>query len=321
MTTTDENVRNVLFLPQWSFAGNPNMSKYAHADGIFEWKGIRVRPVADRGEGEVWDYIVAMDYAVDHRYATLYEHMIVLLMEPKALHGLMRPPGWDAAIDGGLPLYYYSSRNVSNWHLSASLDELLHPSFASQKRETGPQVSMVVSGKRLFAGHVARLNLANGVDRALKAANIDLDVYGRMECDMNAHKGFRSYLGAVEQKETALLQYKYTIAIENSKEKGYFTEKLTDGLLTKCIVFYWGCPNIFEYFPGCEAVIVPFGGEEELAALLAESMAVDTWEKNNNSGAWDEARRLCLADYNVLAAVAESIISVEAAASSRHAAQ
>lgn len=41
---------------------------------------------------------------------------------------------------------------------------------------------------------------------------------------------------------------KFSIVIENSKEKNYFSEKLIDCLLTKTIPIYWGCPNIEEYF-------------------------------------------------------------------------
>ena len=40
----------------------------------------------------------------------------------------------------------------------------------------------------------------------------------------------------------------YNIAIENSRHRNYFTEKIVDCFLTKTIPIYWGCPNIDEYF-------------------------------------------------------------------------
>lgn len=40
----------------------------------------------------------------------------------------------------------------------------------------------------------------------------------------------------------------YSVAIESSSEKDYFTEKIIDCLITKTIPIYWGCPNIDEYF-------------------------------------------------------------------------
>ena len=43
-------------------------------------------------------------------------------------------------------------------------------------------------------------------------------------------------------------EFQFSIAIENSQQPNYFTEKLMDCLLTKTIPIYWGCPNISEYF-------------------------------------------------------------------------
>lgn len=42
--------------------------------------------------------------------------------------------------------------------------------------------------------------------------------------------------------------YQFSIIIENSKQKNYFTEKLIDCLITKTIPIYWGCPNISDFF-------------------------------------------------------------------------
>jgi hypothetical protein len=40
----------------------------------------------------------------------------------------------------------------------------------------------------------------------------------------------------------------FSIAVESSYEKNYFTEKLIDCLLTKAVPIYWGCPNIGDFF-------------------------------------------------------------------------
>lgn len=45
-----------------------------------------------------------------------------------------------------------------------------------------------------------------------------------------------------------IFKSKFSISIENSKEKSYFTEKLIDCFLTKTVPIYWGCPNIEEFF-------------------------------------------------------------------------
>jgi hypothetical protein len=42
--------------------------------------------------------------------------------------------------------------------------------------------------------------------------------------------------------------YQFHLAIENSRQENYFTEKLIDCLISKTIPIYYGCPNIDEYF-------------------------------------------------------------------------
>ena len=45
-------------------------------------------------------------------------------------------------------------------------------------------------------------------------------------------------------KDDALLEYKYTLNVENSCERNYCTEKLYDAILSECLCFYAGCPNV-----------------------------------------------------------------------------
>ena len=42
--------------------------------------------------------------------------------------------------------------------------------------------------------------------------------------------------------------FQFSIIIENSREHGYFSEKIIDCLITKTIPIYYGCINISEYF-------------------------------------------------------------------------
>jgi len=51
-----------------------------------------------------------------------------------------------------------------------------------------------------------------------------------------------------DDKSVLFLDYQFSVAIENSRQTHYFTEKLLDCLVTKTIPIYYGCPNIAEYF-------------------------------------------------------------------------
>lgn len=53
----------------------------------------------------------------------------------------------------------------------------------------------------------------------------------------------------VDGDKTILFRdYQFSVAIENSRQTHYFSEKLIDCLVTKTIPIYYGCPNISEYF-------------------------------------------------------------------------
>ena len=52
----------------------------------------------------------------------------------------------------------------------------------------------------------------------------------------------------IKNKEDALIDYYYSISIENSKTDNYFTEKLLDCFAVGTIPIYWGCSNIGDFF-------------------------------------------------------------------------
>jgi hypothetical protein len=43
-------------------------------------------------------------------------------------------------------------------------------------------------------------------------------------------------------------KHQFSIVIENTREKNYFSEKLMDCIITKTIPIYYGCENIGDYF-------------------------------------------------------------------------
>lgn len=53
---------------------------------------------------------------------------------------------------------------------------------------------------------------------------------------------------ASSDKDKLFLDFQFSLAIENSRQINYFSEKLIDCLITKTIPIYWGCPNISNWF-------------------------------------------------------------------------
>lgn len=102
------------------------------------------------------------------------------------------------------------------------------------------KLSMIVSSLSFNIGnYTKRLKLL----RNILSSDLDIDIYG---------KGFNisdpRYKGFVEYKHTALLPYEYSIAIENSNEKNYITEKFVDCAICNTIPIYCGAPNIADVY-------------------------------------------------------------------------
>jgi hypothetical protein len=54
----------------------------------------------------------------------------------------------------------------------------------------------------------------------------------------------------------------FHIAVENTKQNNWYTEKIGDALASKTVPIYWGCPNIGDHFD--ERGIITFETKEEL---------------------------------------------------------
>ena len=53
----------------------------------------------------------------------------------------------------------------------------------------------------------------------------------------------------LQYKKDGLIQYRFSLAIENSNEPGYVSEKFYDPILTDTIPIYFGCSNIKNMWP------------------------------------------------------------------------
>lgn len=73
-------------------------------------------------------------------------------------------------------------------------------------------------------------------------------------------RGFKE----IGSKSEALMDYAYSIVVENSKRDTYFTEKIIDCFLTGTIPIYWGTNKVTEYFDPNGIIFFRDTGELEL---------------------------------------------------------
>ena len=90
--------------------------------------------------------------------------------------------------------------------------------------------SLIASAKRSQPDHALRHALAEKVRRE----GHDVAVTGR---------GYAAFA----DKAYGLAPYRYSVVIENTRERNYFTEKLTDAIFCQTVPNYWDCPNIGDF--------------------------------------------------------------------------
>ncbi len=105
------------------------------------------------------------------------------------------------------------------------------PKWATTDCTKTRMLSLIVSKKKSLVGH----KLRHRVVRKLRALGADVDVMGG---------GYRPF----DEKSDGLASYRYSMVIENSRQFGYFTEKLIDALLMKTVPIYWGAPDVSVFF-------------------------------------------------------------------------
>lgn len=155
----------------------------------------------------------------------------VIMAEPAAIHAarqrrLVRRAGrfhrilsYDEGLLARLPngiFFPYGTSWVPDW----------------RERDLSKQAmcSLIASAKRSQEGHALRHRLAERVRRE----GLGVDLLGR---------GYAPF-GA---KAEGLAPYRYSVVIENVRERNFFTEKLIDAVLCRTVPIYWGCPNIADF--------------------------------------------------------------------------
>jgi hypothetical protein len=142
-------------------------------------------------------------------------------------------------------------------------------------------LSAVTSNKGDTAGHRQRVRFLRAAKDYFGEA---LDWFGRGVQDIGP------------RKSVGLLAYKYHICLENVQRPHYWTEKLADAYVSNCVPFYWGAPNIRDYFD--PASLIPINVYDIGGSIARIQSAI---AKDRYSGLQEKlaiARRAVVCDYH-----------------------
>jgi hypothetical protein len=185
------------------------------------------------------------------------------------------------------PLRWYYGRPLGNNDRDyIDVDQLKATKPIQKTRD----LSMICSNKRMSATlHARRYDFLMELKERLGE---EIAVFGR---------GIRP----IDDKSEGMDDYRYHIALENHIEPDHWTEKIADCFLAYCLPFYYGPPNISEYFPEDSYIRIDMFDTDGAIKIIRNSIANDEYSKR--LPAIIEARRRVLANFNLMNIVASLV--------------
>lgn len=184
--------------------------------------------------------------------------------------------------------FVLGSKSSLEQECTKSYDELKSMSLPLSKTKL---ISVVSSGKKSTPGHAKRLLFTEELKKHFKDK---LDVYGR---------GINNF----SDKWDVIAPYKYHIAMENISYPDYYTEKLIDAFLGSAYPFYYGAPNINDYFPVGALQAIDINNTKKSIELIEKRLEENSYEKSFDLIL--KSRNLVLDAYNIFPFLTNEIFS------------
>ena len=260
-------MNNIIFLCNWGESSLELLNRYSrqtpNESGI--WKNLRgVASIEDADH-----YIVLEGYDGE----LPLDRTIYVKREPKYIRDFQAP--YKHVID-------WNDTNCGiTWWINKTYDELKSLPYPEKTKK----ISCIVSSKHKHRETYVKSLFEND-------SPIDLFGKGHNPADYGEkYKGSLDYDGKC--KFAGLIDYEYSIVLENSQQTNYFTEKLADAFLAWSKPLYWGCPNISDIFPMDSFIAIDIY-DPNSAASIPELVSYKI-----NIDALNAARNIILDEFNI----------------------
>jgi hypothetical protein len=163
---------------------------------------------------------------------------------------------------------YVTNHPALPWHIGINFDSpegIVNLGFNDLLNIEPPKidaVSIITSNKVISKVHHERYMFVQKLSQIMGS---NLHIYGR---------GFNP----ISDKYEVLKKYRYHIALENSQQDSYWSEKLSDPIIALNKVFYFGAPNINDFFSTDAVRQINLGSPEKIATLILSEIRNNRWE-------------------------------------------
>lgn len=197
---------------------------------------------------------------------------IVFQMEPHMSKHVNKWKEWANPRSENFLRVFKHDKDYNNleWHLSKNYIELKSQEIIKEKN-LSKVISTVLSGKYTDPGHMKRVDFV----KFLEKKEIDIHVFGNNRWNYKNYKGELPY----HCKDNGIFPYKYTFNVENHEIPNYFTEKLIDGILGECLVFYSGSRTVREYIDERAYVYLELSNFEQDYDTIKKAIEDDLYTK------------------------------------------
>jgi hypothetical protein len=158
------------------------------------------------------------------------------------------------------PTHVIHSHCMDGWWIKRTYDQL-----KNERIEKRALMSVVASDKASIPEHRRRFSFIN---RMIGHFKDRLTVFGSIDGQY------------CHDKYAAIAPYRYSIAIEAASFPDYWTEKIADCFLTETMPFYFGCPNITDYFDSECFVPIDIDDYKKSIRIIEEAIESDAYTRN-----------------------------------------
>ena len=248
------------------------------------WKDIQLVGGAGDDDGDA-DWLVAYSAPGPSTLTRVpKERRIIFIIEPPDImihyghflnqFGIVVSPVSHKGFNG----IWIKNQTAHWWFIGRTYDQLQSENY----EEKSFDLSVVCSNARKFDDQRRRFEFVSALKDIFKDR---LHWYGR---------GIKE----IKTKAEAVIPYKYSIAIENNTIEHFWTEKIADVFLGSAFPFYWGGPNLTQYFPAGSFEYLNPSDPQDSAKQIERAIEAGRWEER--LPLIREARQRVLNEYNLL---------------------